>query len=122
MQSEQSRGPAMPIDWTPAVSRAIEVARAWASAAQAEEVFPLHLLHGLLAEEEGRAAQLAGASGLDWQAYRRETTIPPLGESGEALPLSEAVRQILRSASEIAVELAGDRTIAGDSLLLALAR
>src|SRR5581483_6292036 len=49
-------GGGMAAEQTPAVARALAAARRVAAAAGAGAVTPRHLLHGLLAEPEGRAA------------------------------------------------------------------
>lgn len=109
--------------WTPAVDRALNLAQALASTAGVEEVCPVHLAHGLLAEGEGQAAALAIASGLAWAAYRRGVPdFPADGIPDGPLPLSGVTQTILRDARELAFEFAGDRTVAGDCLLLALVR
>jgi thiamine-phosphate pyrophosphorylase len=103
---------------TPAVSRALEAARRYAHAAPAVE--PLHLLHGLLEEEDGRAATLAAEAGLDRARY--------LAERGEAaasaasVPLAAATEAILYRARELAVERTGEKTVSGEGVLLALVR
>ena len=48
----------MRLDLTPAVSRALEAAQRYADT---RELQPLHLVLGLLEEEEGRAAHLGTA-------------------------------------------------------------
>ena len=48
---------------SPAVERALEAARVLARQLGAPDVRPPHLLHGLLAEEEGRAATLLRDAG-----------------------------------------------------------
>src|SRR5262245_61386161 len=58
------RTSSMPAELTPAVLRALEVARQRAHRLGAAEVAPIHLLHGLLAEEEGRSSLLLSRHGL----------------------------------------------------------
>ena len=65
---------------TPAVARAVESAARFARAAGAADIEPLHVFHGLLVEEEGRAFLAATGAGLDANRYRG--TIPP----SETLP------------------------------------
>ena len=58
---------------TPAVARALEQAARHAHGAASLEIQPAHLLAALLSEEEGQAATLAVAHGLDlaaWGAFR----------------------------------------------------
>ena len=63
-QKEEDRTVDMPAV-TPAVARAVERAQQRAGCESAAELQPSHLLHGLLAETEGRAADLLCRSGID---------------------------------------------------------
>jgi thiamine-phosphate pyrophosphorylase len=109
---------------TPAVARAVELARAHASGLGLSEVLPLYLLHGLLAEEEGRAATLAMAAGLDAPAFRASLAPPdsPLPTEQSALPLHPRAHSALLAARELAHELTGESTVASECLLLVLCR
>jgi thiamine-phosphate pyrophosphorylase len=108
---------------TPAVERALGHARRLARSAGAEEVRPADWLHGLLAEEEGRAAAAAVRAGLDWQAYVSGRPPDPSGDNPGPLPLQRAARAALREAGEWArMQLTEDASVAGDLLLLALLR
>lgn len=102
---------------TPAVVRALESSRRFALRANTLE--PLHLLHGLLAEEEGRAVELALQAGLQWSCYQQTR-----GEAEEAreLSLSPATESILYLARELSFELAGEGMITSEAVLLALVR
>jgi thiamine-phosphate pyrophosphorylase len=109
---------------TPAVARAVETAQQQASALGAAEVLPIYLLHGLLAEEEGRAASLATESGLDAAAFR-STLVPteaPSGSDAPSLPLHPRAQSAFFAARELAWELSGESTIVSEALLLALLR
>jgi thiamine-phosphate pyrophosphorylase len=105
---------------TPAVARALEMARAYAVGAGAGEVHPLHVLHGLLEEDEGRAAGLVIAAGLDMEAYRAGRG--ERQEGGAELPLSGPTADALSLAHDLALELTGDSALSSDPLLLALLR
>jgi thiamine-phosphate pyrophosphorylase len=108
---------------TPAVSRALQAAARYARSASSAEVRPVDLLHALLEEEEGRAATLAVAAGLDWHAYRQSSPIVTEPISPEpGLPLHPRSVAALGVAREVARELAGDPTVSGDALLPALLR
>ncbi len=135
-------------EMTPAVVRALESAVRQGRQAGSAEVLPLYLLHGLLEEQEGRAAILSCSAGLDDPAYRLQVCqpavpaggpgagFPPLGGSSAEeppkggtpapantpLPLHPHTFQALRLARELAVELTGERTVASEVLLLALLR
>jgi thiamine-phosphate pyrophosphorylase len=109
-------------DLTPAVSRALAAATALASRENAAEVACIHLIHGLLDEEEGLAAERAKEAGLDWPAYRRSVSAIPGGASETALPLQPAAFAALRSARRLEMDLTGEREVTGVSLLLSLVR
>ena len=121
-----SLGPAdmTPDDITPAVARAFQAALARAHAAGAASLGPLHLLHGLLDEEEGRAFVLAAAAGLDADAYRNARgAAPPAGDAaGAPLPLHPLTREALAQARWLTREVSGETAVAGDALLVALLR
>jgi thiamine-phosphate pyrophosphorylase len=107
---------------TPAVSRALDLARALAVREGAAALRPVHLFHGLLAEREGRAGALATAGGLDWEAYGRAAPPAPDAPVSAALDLDALSHAVFSSARELAVDLAGDTEVSGDVLLLALLR
>jgi thiamine-phosphate pyrophosphorylase len=109
---------------TPAVTRALEAAQLHAVGLGVTEVLPLHLLHGLLAEEEGRAWSRATAAGLDIVAFRATLVHSACPEPSESptLPLHPRAQSALFVARQLALELSGDSTIASESLLLALFR
>ncbi len=114
---------------TPAVARALDVARLYAHGQGAAAVGPGHLLDALLEEEEGRAAQLAVAAGLAYEAYRsargpRPSSLLSSSLEGQApaLPMTELLRDALRLAGELAVEYTGERSLSSEVVLLALVR
>jgi thiamine-phosphate pyrophosphorylase len=110
-------------DLTPAVERALDYARRLARTADADGVQPAHWLHGLLAEEEGRPAVLAVQAGLDWDAYTRDRPAPTVESADAALPFTRATRVALSEATAWArMQLAGEATVSGDLLLIALLR
>ncbi|HWG45877.1 MAG TPA: thiamine phosphate synthase [Gemmataceae bacterium] len=110
-------------DLTPAVARALEIAQRHAGNLGTAEVLLRFLLHGLLAEEEGRAFSLAVAAGLDAAAYRARVVIPSdSSASPSSLPLHPGVRSALFAARELAWELNGEGIIDSEALLLALFR
>jgi thiamine-phosphate pyrophosphorylase len=111
---------AMNPDVTPAIDRALQAARRYAHARGGAAVGMVDLLHGLLEEEEGRAAALVSAAGLDPAAYRAATGVPPAA-AGD-LDLDAEASAALRAARELALELSGERTVASEALLLALLR
>jgi thiamine-phosphate pyrophosphorylase len=100
---------------SPAVERALEAARSFAGL----DVRPAHLLHGLLAEEEGRAATLLHEAGVDPPAAR--TALADLAARQQAAP-SRPIAPLFEAARELAAELYLERTVTGDALLLVLLR
>ena len=108
-------------EMTPAVERAVEAARRYASAGGEVEVRPWHLLAGLLEEEEGRAALRACSAGLDVGAFLGRARAGGGAEgSGEGLPLHPLSARALAEARRLAAGRTGERTADGESLLLAL--
>jgi thiamine-phosphate pyrophosphorylase len=109
---------------TPAVERALQRAQQHARARAAAEVLPRHLLDALLAEEEGRAAALAIAAGLDADAFRASLIVPEDAAAGPPSdwPLHPRISSALFAARELSRELSGDSTVSSDTLLVALFR
>jgi thiamine-phosphate pyrophosphorylase len=101
---------------TPAVERAVAAAR---DLARAAEVRPPHLLHGLLAEEEGRAATLLLGAGVDPAAAR--ALLADLASRGPNSP-GRDIAPLVEMARELSGELYLERTVASDALLLVLLR
>lgn len=98
---------------TPAVSRAVEASRRFAG--DADFVEPVHLLHGLLEEEDGAAVALAVRAGLDYASYLLERGAP--GPARE-LQLSGASEAVLFDARG----LADDGVVSSEALLLVIAQ
>jgi thiamine-phosphate pyrophosphorylase len=92
----------------------------------AAEVQPRHLLLGLVDEEEGRAARLLLRAGLSPSALREVLAHETSAEAGlgaaALLPFAESIPAILHQARQVALDASGERTVAGDHLLLALLR
>jgi thiamine-phosphate pyrophosphorylase len=101
---------------TPAVERAVAAARELAGAA---DVRTIHLLHGLLAEEEGRAATLLRGAGADPTAARAR--LAELAAREPPAP-GRGIAPLLEVARELSGELYLERTVASDALLLVLLR
>src|SRR4051812_2178901 len=113
----------MSADLTPAVSRALDAAQHLARRRGGAAVEPLDVLHALLLEEEGRAAALLVAAGLDWARYRVDhPEAGGLGPVTDLLPVTARLRRSLGLARELAPEVSGEATVASEALLLALAR
>ncbi|MGH7169531.1 MAG: thiamine phosphate synthase, partial [Gemmataceae bacterium] len=109
---------------TPAVERALEWAQRHAGYLGVTEVMPQSVLHALLVEEEGRAAALATAAGLDFDAFRAHLVVPDplLPAPAPPLPLHPRTHSAFFTARELARELSGESTVASETLLLALLR
>jgi thiamine-phosphate pyrophosphorylase len=119
----------MTLDLTPAVLRALASARLWAERLGDFDLAARHVLLALLEEEEGRAAQVLREHGLSIEALRGGL-FPQAAWPGErpafdphaADPraLMEGLHRLLRRARNVALELAGETTIASEHLLLAI--
>jgi thiamine-phosphate pyrophosphorylase len=109
---------------TPAVTRALEAAERSARIRGASAIEPGDLLHGLLEEEEGRAAVLLERLGLDVANIRASVVqvsiTLEIPKDGTSLPLAAASRAVLLRAAELAVDLTAERIVASESLLVAL--
>jgi thiamine-phosphate pyrophosphorylase len=109
--------------YTPAVARALEAAPELARRAAAAWVEPVHLLLGLLQEEEGRAALLLAGAGLaPAEAVR---ALSPTGDvpPPAGVPVYSGLTELtLAAARELAYELTNEPTVASEHLLLAVLR
>jgi thiamine-phosphate pyrophosphorylase len=108
---------------TPAVDRAIASARRYARGRSVAEVLPVHLLMGLLEEEEGQASSLTAAAGLAREQLEG-WYVPPSATTGSAaeVPLAGLTQQLLREARVLAAELTGESTVSSEAVLLAVLR
>jgi thiamine-phosphate pyrophosphorylase len=105
---------------TPALSRALEIARQWARWQRSAQIQPTHLLQGLLHEDEGRPWQLLMQTGLDPQLIR--DYLPDVTNyctQSEPIP-GEALEEILARAHELARIVAEEGSVATEHVLLAL--
>src|ERR1700732_4787549 len=110
-------------DLTPAVARAFDAAPRQALRLCAAEVRPEHLLHGLLAEEEGRATVLLTSAGLDVAAARQRLAGNAAATAHPAetlLLLSPRIHAVLRHAGQLAGAVSADRSLASDQVVVAL--
>jgi thiamine-phosphate pyrophosphorylase len=108
---------------TPAVARALEAAQSWAVRLGASEILPEHLLHGLLDEAEGRAAQLLTRAGLDFATFRHEAAnraAPAAPAMPTPLPLAVASIKAIDRARELTGLDSAERTVASEHLLWAV--
>ena len=115
----------IPHNFTPAAVRALEAAEQLASRHGAREMEPVHLLLGLLEEEEGRAAALLTGAGLAPAAIRT-LLLDDVALSAQGSPASPVLglttQAIVDHARELAQDLSAERTIASEHVLLALLR
>lgn len=114
-------------EMTPAVVRALDAARAAAAADGAPAVEPPHLLAGLLADPDGRAASWLTEHGLDVQAGRgrRASAKVPAGTTGEpgaTPPFAPAVHRAIDEAASLARSGTADHVVTSDHLILGLIR
>lgn len=112
------------MDHTPAVERALAHAQDLARRTGAADVEPVHILLGLLEEEEGRAASLLAQAGAQPKAVRDLLIktlfdFPPRSQE-TLLPYLFAVHEALRRAGQRALAQSGEPTIASEHLLGAL--
>src|SRR5262249_38235284 len=109
-------------EMTPAVSRAVDAAQVRAQCRQATAVEPADLLHGLLLEEEGRAAALLIRPGVDLALILQTLLVSELPATSDItqLPLNAVSQDAMLRATELAVELTAQHTVASEALLLAL--
>lgn len=108
---------------TQAAARAIQAACLLASQENLPEASPRHVLSGLLAEEEGRAAELLALAGVPASAlatFRCPAMPAPVDDPpGMLPPPGEAVHSILVRARALSIDLVGERTVASEYILLA---
>jgi thiamine-phosphate pyrophosphorylase len=111
-------------EFSPLVARTLEAAQRTAAAAGAAAAGPDHLLHALLAEEEGRAATLLAGAGTDVPAAcaalgRRWTEGRPQ-QAGAGVPLGPEGKAVLDRAEVLAADFALDQCVSSEVVLLAL--
>ncbi len=110
----------MRVDYTAAVSLALERAQALAHNEGTPAVQPDHLLQGLLQEEEGWPCLLLARAGAVLTPVRSAMPLAPY--QGPELPWSDPVQAALRQAAELGRLLSPERTVASEQVLLALLR
>jgi thiamine-phosphate pyrophosphorylase len=108
-------------EYTPALTFALQRAAGYARRAGATAIAPLHLLLGLLAEEEGQPATLLAAAGVCRDALRTELGLIE-GAPAETLPIPQQpdTRGILSRARELAALHSVEGTLSTDQVLVAL--
>lgn len=110
----------MKLEHTPGLTFALRRAMGYAELEGLTEIGPLHLLRGLLAEEEGRCAALLTQAGLDFASW--QLRFPPAQPSAEDPPirLTRVVRNVLNLARQETSAIAEEGSLATDQVLLAL--
>jgi thiamine-phosphate pyrophosphorylase len=111
----------MRFEHSPALTFAIHRAVGYARRAGADAVAPLHLLLGLLADDEGQPATMLAAAGVARQRLGEGLGLiegaPP---DTDALPLDTDCRAAMSRARELAMLYAAEGTLSTDQVLLAL--
>jgi thiamine-phosphate pyrophosphorylase len=109
--------------YTPAAARALEAAPEFARRAGSASIDPVHLLLGLLQEEEGRAARLLTEAGLAPAEAVRALSHEAGAAPSEDLPRYSGLTELtLAAGRELAYELTNEPTVASEHLLLAVLR
>jgi thiamine-phosphate pyrophosphorylase len=111
----------MRYEHTPALTFALQRAAGYARRGGVDVVTPLHLLLGLVAEDEGQPAVLLAAAGVRREALREQLGLLE-GAPAEtlAVPLTADVRTILGRARELAALHAAEGSLSSDQVLVAL--
>lgn len=116
----------MHADCTPAAARALDAARAWARRHSAPVVAPIHLLLGLIEEDEGRAATLLRAAGIDASHLRSTIVLTLPAETSPAvdadLPFAAESQAALEQARDLVFGDSLEEGLATEQILFALLR
>src|SRR5438105_2217582 len=111
----------MHFEYTPALTFALQRAAGYARRAGADAIAPLHLLLGLVAEEEGQPAILLAAAGVNRAALRdRLGLLEDAPADAEEIAVNPETRAALSRARELAVVHSAEGTLSSDQVLLAL--
>ncbi len=107
---------------TPAAERALAAAAQWAARRGEAEVRPLHVVLGLLDEEEGRVAQLLGLADTNLSTARRELAGELAGPATGPIELGRDAEALLRAARELAGDISAERMVSTEHLFLVAVR
>ena len=112
----------MKLELSPAMQLAFDRARHLALRDRAAEVNARHLLTGLLAEEEGKAAALLLDVGTDWPRLQSKLGLPVEIDAAlpPDLPLHPALERAMAAARELAVHHGEEGSVSTAHVLLAL--
>jgi thiamine-phosphate pyrophosphorylase len=109
-------------DCTPAVARALEIARQRARH-QATDVQPLHIIAGLVEDKEGPAARLLLKLGVTTPVMQQtlpgDSNVLPTNAT-PAPPMSSSIQLAFARARELMAESRADQCVGSEQLLLAL--
>jgi thiamine-phosphate pyrophosphorylase len=112
-------------DFTPAAVRVLKTAQGFALRSGAADVQPLHLLQGLLLEEEGMAATLLANAGVKVSILRHNlncTTAFEVENETTSLALNPDSEAIVRQARFLTKDVGGEQAVSGTMLLMSLVR
>lgn len=111
----------MRFEHTPALTFALQRAGGYARRAGADAIAPLHLLLGLLAEEEGQPAILLASAGVGRAVLcQRLGLIEDAPADPDEIALHPEMRAVWSRARELAVLHSAEGTLSSDQVLLAL--
>jgi thiamine-phosphate pyrophosphorylase len=111
----------MRFEHSPALTFAFQRAAGYARRAGTDAIAPLHLLLGLLADEEGQPATLLAAAGVARRALGDKLgLIEGASADADGLPLDADSRAAMSRARELAMLHAAEGTLSTDQVLLAL--
>jgi ATP-dependent Clp protease ATP-binding subunit ClpA len=115
----------MKLEHTPALAIALRRGLLFAEREGLSALAPVHLLRGLLAEEEGHCVALLRQAGFDLESWRRNVGSGDDAVSSDELPDGElrvaaSVRHILNLGREQMSAIAEEGSLASDQVLLAL--
>lgn len=111
----------MRFEHTPALTFAVQRAAGYARRGGLDAIAPLHLLLGLLADDEGQPATLLAAAGVERQALcDRLGLIEGALPDTDAMPLHADMRAVMSRARELAMLHAAEGTLSTDQVVLAL--
>jgi thiamine-phosphate pyrophosphorylase len=112
----------MKLELSPAMQLAFDRARQLALRDSAAEVVARHLLAGLLAEEEGKAAALLLGAGAHWPSVQAHVGLPVQIDASMPpdLPLHPVLERVMAAARELAVHHGEEGSVSTAHVLLAL--
>ncbi|HMP01258.1 MAG TPA: thiamine phosphate synthase [Gemmatales bacterium] len=116
----------MQVELTPGAERGLAAATAWATRLGEAEVGPLHLLLGLLDEDEGLVARLFEKQGLGVATIREgliaDAPLEPVqAGTADPRPLEHgSIRALVFAAQPLALSQTGERSVASHHLFAAL--